>query len=136
MKKNQQKSIPAEMKQLAACLTRLRKERGFSIREAARQAGCAASYISKLEGGNTFAAIGLDTLTGLAKAYTTPLLLILKEAGYVEGDEHKLPDLPQYLRLKYRLSHQAIRDMEMAKEIVDRKYGNGSAEELRTNPKE
>lgn len=123
MRENQQKVIPAQMKQLALCLTRLRKEHGFSIREAARQTRCAPSYLSKLEGGNTFASIGIDTLLNLTKTYSTPLLLILKEAGYVEESEYKLPDLPQYLRLKYRLSHQAVRDMEMAKEIVDRKYG-------------
>lgn len=127
MIKNQQKLIPAQMKQLALCLTRLRKEHGFSIREAARAAGCAPSYLSKLEGANTFASIGIDTLNGLAKAYATPFLFIVTEAGYVEENEYKLPDLPQYLRLKYRLSHRAVQDMEMAKDIVDRKYGNTPA---------
>mgnify|MGYP001587416070 CR=1 FL=1 len=118
------------MKQLAICLKRLRNEHGFSIREAARQANCAASYISKLEGGDTFATIGLDTLGGFAKTYATPLLLILKEAEYIKENEYKLPDLPQYLRLKYHLSHQAVKDMEMAKEIVDRKYSDKSTHKL------
>ncbi len=127
MQKNQEKHIPGEMKRLGAHLSRLRKEKGFSIREASRETMITASFISRLEAGDSFATISLNTLTTLAKAYGVPLLSILKEAGYVEADEYKLPDLPQYLRLKYNLSHQAVRDMEMAKEIVDRKYGKAAS---------
>ncbi len=111
------------MQKLAACFLRLRTEFGFSIREASRQAGLSPSYLSKLESGKAFGAIGLETVIKLANAYRTPLLAVLQESGLVEAGEFRLPDLPQYLRLKYRMPHPAIRDMEMAQEIVLRKYG-------------
>jgi len=47
---------------------------------------------------------------------------MLKEAGFIDSYEDGLPELAQYLRAKYQLSPQAIRDMEMAKEIVNKKY--------------
>jgi len=120
-KHNQAQIIPMEMKELALTLRNLRKESGFSLREAARNANISPSYLSKIEAGDTFTTIGIKTLLSLAKAYNTSLVVILQESGLLENAD-KLPELPQYLRLKYSLSHQAIRDMEMAKEIVDKKY--------------
>ena len=122
--KNEQQAqpIPQEMQNLALCLKKFREEHGFSIREAAKQAYISPSYLSKIETGDTFTTIGIKTLVGLAKAYNTPLAAILQEAGFIDSHEHKLPELSQYLRLKYHLSQKAINDMEMAKEIVDRKY--------------
>lgn len=111
------------MKRLGQCLTRLRSEGGYSLREAATKAGLSPSYLSKIESGDAFATISIETLTNVAKAYEIPLLSILTDAGFVDEGEHKLPELPQYLRLKFSFSHQAIRDMEMAREIVERKYG-------------
>lgn len=115
------KNVPKEMKLLAGYLARLRKESGFSLREAARQASITPSYLSKIEAGDTFSTISMRTILNLAKTYNTPCTVILEEAKFVEK-EYKLPLLPQYLRLKYQMSNQAIRDMEMAKAIVDRKY--------------
>jgi transcriptional regulator with XRE-family HTH domain len=114
-------TIPPEMKKLALSLRNLRTENGFSLREAARNANISPSYLSKIEAGDTFTTIGIKTILSLAKAYNTPLVVILQESGLLE-DESKLPEMPQYLRLKYSLSQQAIRDMEMAKQIVDKKY--------------
>lgn len=51
-----------------------------------------------------------------------PAAHLLKEAGFIEDESDELPELSQYLRKKYQLSPQAIRDMETAKEIVDKKY--------------
>jgi transcriptional regulator with XRE-family HTH domain len=110
------------MVKLGETLITLRKERGFSVREAAKMCGITASYLSKVERGVFFNSISIHTLTSLAKAYDLPLTHILQSAGFIEK-EAALPDLPQYLRLRYRLSPQGIKDMEMAKEIVERKYG-------------
>ena len=66
--------------------------------------------------------MSVRTLVHLAKTYNTPLAVILERAHIIEANEYKLPLLPQYLRLKYQMSNQAIKDMEMAKEIVDKKY--------------
>jgi len=115
------KAIPYEMKKLGTYLKTLRKEAGLSIREAAQKSEVAPSYLSKVEAG-IFSTISIQSLIKLSKTYDVPPIAILKEAGLIESDEYDLPDLPQYLRAKYKLPPQAIRDMEFAKEIVDKKY--------------
>ena len=110
-----------EMKKLGTYFKTLREEAGFSIREAAQKSEVAPSYLSKIETG-IFSTISIQTLIKLSKTYNIPPISVLKEAGLIGSDEYDLPDFPQYLRAKYHLSPQAIRDMEMATEIVDRKY--------------
>jgi len=110
------------MEKLGTYLKALREEAGFSIREAAQKSEVAPSYLSKLEAGDTFSTITVQTLIKLSKAYNIPPIAILKEVGLIDSDEYDLPDFSQYLRTKYHLSAQAIRDMEMAKEIVEKKY--------------
>ena len=114
--------VSYEMKKLGTYLKTLREETGFSIREAARKSELAPSYLSKIEAGDTFSTITVQTLIKLSKTYDIPPIAILKEAGLIGSDEYDLPDFPQYLRAKYHLSPQAIRDMEFAKEIVEKKY--------------
>ena len=116
--------VSYEMKKLGTYLKTLRKEAGFSIREAAQKSEVAPSYLSKIEAGDTFSTITVQTLIKLSKTYNIPPISVLKEAGLIGSDEYDLPDLPQYLRAKYRLPPQAIRDMEMAKEIVEKKYSS------------
>ena len=122
MAKPSYKTIPYEMKKLGLYLKRLRKEADLSIRDVTRECGIAPSYLSKIENGNSFSTINIHTLLKLSKFYNIPIGALLKEVGLVDSDEYELPNLPQYLRAKYHLSPQAIRDMEMAKEIVDKKY--------------
>ena len=116
------KTIPYEMKKLGTYLKQLREEAGLSIREVTRKSEMAPSYLFKIEKGDSFSTLSIHTLLKLSKFYNIPIGALLKEAGLVDSDEYELPDLPQYLRAKYHLSPQAIRDMEMAKEIVDKKY--------------
>ena len=116
------KRIPYEMKKLGSYLKEMREETGLSIRTAAKKSEIAPSFLSKIEAGDTFSTISIQTLIKLSKTYDIPPIAILKEAGLIDSDEYDLPDFPQYLRAKYHLSPQAIRDMEMAKEIVDKKY--------------
>ncbi|MDP2930729.1 MAG: helix-turn-helix transcriptional regulator [bacterium] len=116
------KTIPYEMKKLGTYLKELRKETGLSIREVARKSDMAPSYLFKIEKGDTFSTLNIYTFLKLSKFYKIPIGAILKEVGLLDSDEYDLPDFPQYLRAKYHLLPQAIRDMEMAKEIVDKKY--------------
>jgi len=116
------KYIPRKMTKLGEYLKKLREELGMSIRQVAEKTNLAPSYISKIESGKSFKTIGVETLIRFSKLYDIPLTAILKEAGFLENIEDNLPELPQYLRQKYQLTPPAIRDMEMAKEIVDRKY--------------
>lgn len=115
------KLVPYEMKKLGTYLKQLRKEAGFSIREAAQKSEIAPSYVFKVETG-IFSTISIQSLIKLSRTYNLPPVAILKEAGLIDSDEYDLPDFPQYLRAKFKLSPQAIRDMEFAKEIVDKKY--------------
>ena len=121
MPKKPVNSANPHMIKLGKALFSIRKEKGFSVREAAKICGITASYLSKIERGVFFNTIGIQTLIGLAKTYDLPLSHFLQSAEFMEN-ETVLPDLPQYLRLKYGLSPQGIRDMEMAKEIVIKKY--------------
>ena len=120
VKKPSKDADPA-MIHLGRTLLSMRKEKGFSVREASRICGITPSYLSKIERGVFFHAISIQTLIGLAKTYSVPLVFLLQAAGFIEN-ETGLPDLPQYLRLKFSLSPQGIRDMEMAKDIVEKKY--------------
>ena len=116
------KVVSYEMKKLGEYLKHLREEVGFSIREAAQKSELAPSYLSKIEASDTFSTITVQTLIKFSKTYDVPPIAILKEAGLIDSDEYDLPDFPQYLRAKYKLSPQAIRDLEFAKEIVEKKY--------------
>ena len=118
------KTIPYEMKKLGTYLKQLREEAGLSIREVARKSEMAPSYLFKVEKGDTFSTLNIHTFLKLSKFYNIPIGALLKEAGLMDSDEYELPDLPQYLRAKYHLSPQAIHDMEMAKEIVEKKYSS------------
>jgi len=116
------KTIPYEMKKLGIYLKQLREEAGLSVRGAAGKSGMAPSYLFKIEKGDTFSTLSIHTLLKLSKFYNIPIGALLKEAGLIDYSEYELPEFPQYLRAKYHLSPQAIRDMEMAKEIVEKKY--------------
>ena len=116
------KSISYAITKLGKYLRELRQEQELSIRSVAKSCSIAPSHLAKIEAGDTFKTIGIETLVKLSKFYGIPVSSTLKEAGFIDSYENDLPELPQYLRAKYQLSPQAIRDMEMAKEIVDRKY--------------
>jgi len=110
------------MEKLGAYLKQLREDVGLSIRKAAQKVGIAPSYLSKIENGNSFSTLSIHNLLKLSKFYKIPIGALLKEGSFINSDEYDLPDFPQYLRAKYQLSIQAIRDMEMAKELVNKKY--------------
>jgi transcriptional regulator with XRE-family HTH domain len=116
------KNISYEIKKLGSYLKQLREEERLSIRGVAKQCGMAPSHLAKIEAGDTFKTIGIETILKLSKFYGIPVSAILQESGFIKDREDGLPELAQYLRAKYQLSPQAIRDMEMAKEIVDKKY--------------
>lgn len=125
------KVISYEITKLGKYLKRLREEQALSIRRVAKQCGIAPSYLSKIEAGDTFKTIGVETLVKLSKFYGIPTCAILQEAGFIENHNDDLPELAAYLRAKYYLSPQAIRDMAMAKEIVDKKYEREKERERR-----
>ena len=116
------KRIPYKMKKLGTYLKKLREEFGWSIRQAAKQTNVSPSYLSKIEAGDTFQSIGVEILIRLSKIYIIPVNEILKEAGFIKEEKDEFPDFTIYLRGKFHMPPHAIRDMEMAKEIVEKKY--------------
>jgi len=116
------KYIPCEIMRLGKYLRELRKEQGLSIRNVAKNCGMSPSHLAKIEIGNTSKTIGVGTLVKFSKFYGIPVSAILKETGFIDSYESDLPELAPYLRAKFQFCPQAIRDMEMAKEIVDKKY--------------
>lgn len=117
------KHISYEITRLGKYLRELRKEQGLSMRSVAKSCRMTPSHLAKIEVGDTFKTIGIETLVRLSKFYGIPACAMLQEAGFIENHNDDLPELAPYLRAKYQLSPQAIRDMEMAKAIVDKKYG-------------
>ncbi|MBU4600854.1 helix-turn-helix domain-containing protein [Patescibacteria group bacterium] len=116
------KIISFETKKLGEYLRRLRQEQDLSIRQVAKECKMSPSNLAKIETGNTFRTVGIETIVKLSKFYGIPVSGILEQAKFIEIRKDGMPELAQYLRAKYQLSPQAIRDMEMAKEIVDKKY--------------
>src|SRR3989338_8612901 len=111
-----------EMKLLGAYLRGMRNDFGLSIHEVARRTGLSTSFLSKLENGVAFQSVTVQTLIALSSAYRLPIQVILERAGFVEENPDGLPGLGAYLKAKYRVPHQAVQDMELAWEIVKKKY--------------
>jgi len=112
---------PSKMKSLGKYLKTLREELNLSMRDVAKQTSLTPSYISKLETGNTFKSINVDSLIAFSKVYKIPITALLEEAGFLDKEDD-LPQLSTYLKMKYDLPPQAIRDIEIFKEFVENKY--------------
>jgi transcriptional regulator with XRE-family HTH domain len=112
------------IQKLGAYLKKLRLELGLSLRDVAGQTDLSPGYISKIENGAIKKTIGIESLVSLANMYEIPVEVILAEAQFTAKTSYDLPPLSMYLKIKYKFPPQAIRDLEIAKEIVERKYKN------------
>lgn len=115
-------SGPSKMQKLGRYLKNLREELGLSMRGVAKKGNLTPGYISKIEAGNVFKSINADALVNFSRAYEIPVIAILEEAGFLEKSKDDLPNLAAYLKIKYKLPYRAVRDMEIAKEIIEKKY--------------
>ena len=111
-----------EMKRLGTYLQRLRLDLDMSLRRVSHLSRISPAHLCKIEQGTVFKSVGIDVLLRLARTYNIPLSSILEEAGFIDEHHDTLPSFPQYLRHKYNLSPQAIRDLETTKEVVLKKY--------------
>ncbi len=118
-----------EMARLGKYLERLRLDLNMSLHRSAKFSRISPGHLSKIENGTIFKSIGIDVLSRLAQTYNIPLCSILAEAGFVEERIDTLPKFSQYLRQKYNLPPQAIRDLETTKEVVIKKYGISNGEQ-------
>ena len=119
------KKTPQNLAKLGGYLKELRLDLGLSLRKAAKLAGISAAHLCKIEQGNNFSSVGLDVVLKLSEVYQIPISAILQKAGLVKEADDPLPPLSQHLRQKYHLNHQAIRDMEIALDVVTKKYSQG-----------
>ncbi len=111
------------MKRLGKYLRSLREELNLSMHQVARQTNLTAGYISKLEKGDIFSSIGVKALIAFSKVYEIPVTAILENAGFLKRRlKNGLPCLGSYLRIKYNLSPEQVRDIIIAFEIVEKKY--------------
>lgn len=111
-----------EMVTLGEYLKSLRQDFGLSMHEVARRSTLTPSYISKIESGEVFQTIGIQTLIEFTHVYNVPLLSLIERAGFIEENEDGLPGFTAYLKAKYRAPHQAVQEMELAWEIIRKKY--------------
>ena len=118
------------MIKLGQYLKYLREDLDMSLRKAAKLARISPAYLCKIEKRAAFKSIGIEVLIGLSNVYGIPLSSILKECNLIQEKNDELPELPQYLHSKYRLPPQAIRDMETAKEVVEKKYKRKESSQL------
>lgn len=116
------KDISSPLRDLGKYLKKLRAELGLSLRDVASRCKLTPGYISKIENGLIIKTIGIETLVNLSKAYDIPPEVILQESGFFEKIHDDLPSFKLYLKIKYGFNAQAIRDLEIAKEIVEKKY--------------
>lgn len=116
-------NIPPQMKRLGKYLKTLRVGLGLNMHEVARQSNLTASYISKLERGDTFSSIGVKNLIAFSEVYKIPPVVILEKTGFVKKwSKHALPCLGAYLKIRYDFSPEQVRDMNTAFELMEKKY--------------
>jgi transcriptional regulator with XRE-family HTH domain len=97
----------------------LRLERAFTVRGLAARAKVDFSWLSRLERGR-FASPDARSLWRIARALEVEVADLYLEAGY--GDAHGLPGFAPYLRAKYHLPDEAIRQLQEHFALINEKY--------------
>lgn len=115
-------AISYEIQKLGEAFRELRLENNLSLRQVAQETGITPSYLAKVEAGNTFKTIGLETLVRLCKFFRVPSNVILEKANYIQIADDGLPELEDYLQLKYRLPKAAVQEIQLVLSIIKRKY--------------
>lgn len=83
------KIISYEIKKLGEYLKQLREEQDLSIRRVAKHCDIAPSYLAKIEAGDTYKTIGVETLVKVSKFYGIPASAMLKEAGFINSHDDR-----------------------------------------------
>ena len=99
---------------LSERLRALREERGLTLTEAAEKTGLTVSHLHYIEKGARRPKA--DSLSQLARFYGVLVEDLYALAGYTPAGE--LPELPAYLRSKYGLSDDVIREIENYKDYL------------------
>jgi transcriptional regulator with XRE-family HTH domain len=113
---------------LGAYVQQLRLDRGLSVRGLAAKAKVDFSWLSRLERGR-IASPDARSLWRIARSLDVETADLYLEAGF--GDAHGLPGFGPYLRAKYHLPSEAVRQLEAHFALINDKYrANQRPEEL------
>lgn len=113
--------VTRQSKKLGALVHNARSAKGVSLRTLADGVGVNFSLISYIEAGRVHRP-EVRTLQRLSRALDIPLDQLYSLAGYNRPEG--LPELRDYLKLKYRLSERAIDEIENRFEQVQ--HGEGA----------
>ena len=104
---------------LGSYVQQLRLQRALSLRGLAARAKVDFSWLSRLERGR-IASPDARYLWRIARALEVEVADLYLEAGY--GDAHGLPGFAPYLRAKYHLPDEAIRQLQEHFALINEKY--------------
>lgn len=110
------------VKELGKYLRTLRPENRPTLREVAQRSGLSEPFLGRLERGE-YQTLLLDTLRQVAKGYGVSVERLLEVAGFVRSEHAELPDLDVYLRTKYGLTEEGIREAERFLDYAKERYG-------------
>jgi len=117
---------------LGAYLKSLRLARGLSLADVAEHTGLAPSHLFYLEEGKRRSPHP-DYLHRLAGFYGVLVEDLYALAGYTPAGE--LPELPAYLRSKYGLSDEVVREIENYKDFLTEREDDGDTPQNSTSPR-
>jgi transcriptional regulator with XRE-family HTH domain len=119
MAKANTKSASEASAKLGAYVQRLRLRRAMNVRGLAARAKVDFSWVSRLERGH-IASPDARYLWRIARALDFEVADLYLEAGY--GDAHGLPGFELYMRAKYHLPDDAIRQLQEHFALINEKY--------------
>ena len=109
--------------QLGDLITRLRTQRGLSLRQLASAAGVNVANVSRLESSEA-SQPSPQTLVRLAEALETDASQLLTAAGYTAAQADALPSFKPYLRAKYgHLPAAARQELSEYLQRLETEYG-------------
>jgi transcriptional regulator with XRE-family HTH domain len=97
-----------------------RKKRDWSLQELADKSSLTASFLHRLEKGE-YQSIKFDVFEKIACAFKIPLADFLAKCQ-ITAQFSELPPLDYFLKEKYQLPQQAIEDMKLFLELLQKKY--------------
>ncbi|GCB57224.1 helix-turn-helix transcriptional regulator [Rhodococcus erythropolis] len=111
---------PEQLYQLTKTLREKRESLGWSANEVGRRLGISAATYWRIETGQ-ITSPKPETLQAIGDVLGIPVGDLFASAGWMP--EQELPSLRPYLRTKYHLSPEAMREIEAHFDEVGRKHG-------------
>ncbi len=111
---------PVSRTELGNYIREARERKGISARELGRRTDIDSAAISRMERGETVPRYAVDRLARIADELGLDSYNLYEMAGYPMSSN--LPDLPAYLKAKYKLPEGAVDDMAEYLKILEAEY--------------